>query len=124
MSENVTVKPTFYQRVTQFVTGGDERKTMRFHKKFIKDNDEQINLRKKQIDDASERKTEVMEKLKESLFKIDMDKIDTIDLTNDYVPVYRAAAISVLVEKKELEKKIKVWETEIAQFEQLNGLVK
>ena len=94
------------------------------HKKFIKDNDEQISLRKKKIEDAVERKGEVTEKLKESLFKVDMDKIDTIDLTNQYVPTYRAQAITVIKERKALEKEIKVWEVEIAQYEELNALVK
>ena len=62
--------------------------------------------------------------MRESLFKIDPIKIDTIDLTNDYVPIYRKEAIEILKERKALEKEITTYEAEIAQYEELNSLVK
>jgi hypothetical protein len=126
MSENAekAKKLSFYEKVQQWVTGGDKRKTERFHKKFIKDNDEQIELRQKKIDDAEERKLEINEKLKESLFKIDMTEIDTIDSTNAYIPKYRKSAIAILKERKDLQTEIDTWKAEQKQFEELNNLIK
>ena len=115
---------SFFQRVKKYITGGEERHVKRFHGKFLKDNEEQIAIRQKEIDDNEGRIEEINEQLQETLFKVDMDKISTIEGTNKYVPEYRNSAIEVLKKRKSLEDKNKKLKAEQDQFRELNKLVK
>lgn len=129
MSENRTIDPaaapsTFIEKIMDFLQGGNEGKLARFHKRYVKSNDEQISVREKEIEDISDKLEDLAETANEDMLNVDMGSIKDIESTNSYIEDYRRIQMANLEKKETFEKEIATKKKEIERFRKLNSLVK
>ena len=116
-------KQTFVSKVLDFIQGGDEAKVKRFHKKLVKSWNDQIKLRQDNIENYQEEIVDLKESLEESVYNVDVTRIQTTQDTTAYIEEYSQKLYKIEGEISEKEESITEAEEEIAGFQALIKLV-
>jgi hypothetical protein len=109
----------FIAKVLARLTGGDEAKVTRFQTKVVKSLTSQVNIRKAEIDDLTEKVADQEEKYQDVLVTVNVDAIKTTEGIDDYIPRYVSTLSSVKKQIKLYNDQIAAKEAEIAGFEEL-----
>lgn len=115
---------SFVQKVIDFVKGGDEGKVARFQKKLVKSWNDQIKIRKDEIENANEEISDLKESLEEAVLNVDLNRIQTTQDTANYIEEYSQKLHNIQDAISQKEEEITKAEGDIADFQALIGLVK
>ena len=124
MSKVMSKEDTFIAKVKAVLNLDDESKSRKFYNVTLKVWYKQIDIDKAEILDNEERIEEITdEKLYDSIYKLDMDKINNTDSRKSYVQEYQNGIIAVRDEIKELEEYNEQLKERIADFNYLISLI-
>lgn len=113
----------FVSSVLDYLKGGDKTKVKRFHKKLVKSWNDQIKLRKDNIETYQEEIEDLNESLNEAVYSVDLDAIQTTEGTASYIETYSSNLYRIQNKISEKEEAITAAEEDIANFEALIKLV-
>ena len=124
MSKVMSKEDTFIAKVKAVLNLDDESKSRKFYNVTLKVWYKQIDIDKAEILDNEERIEEITdEKLYDSIYKLDMNKINNTDSRKSYVQEYQNGIIAVRDEIKELEEYNEQLKERIADFNYLISLI-
>ena len=124
MSKVMSKEDTFIAKVKAVLNLDDESKSRKFYNVTLKVWYKQIDIDKAEILDNEERIEEITdEKLYDSIYKLDMDKINNTDSRKSYVQEYQNGIIAVRDEIKELEEYNEQLKERIVDFNYLISLI-
>ena len=124
MSKVMSKEDTFIAKVKAVLNLDDESKSRKFYNVTLKVWYKQIDIDKAEILDNEERIEEITdEKLYDSIYKLDMDKINNTDSRKSYVQEYQNGIIAVRDEIKELKEYNEQLKERIVDFNYLISLI-
>ena len=124
MSKVMSKEDTFIAKVKAVLNLDDESKSRKFYNVTLKVWYKQIDIDKAEILDNEERIEEITdEKLYDSIYKLDMNKINNTDSRKSYVQEYQNGIIAVRDEIKELKEYNEQLKERIADFNYLISLI-
>ena len=96
---------------------GDEGKLKRFHSKAIKHLNDQVRIRKTEIEELHEKGVDLQEEYAEAVLSVDFDRISTTDNAKNYASSYVSGLMAYEDRIQEIDDSVEVLEEEIAKFE-------
>lgn len=115
---------TFAKRVSAFLKLDDEGKISKFQKQTIKTWKEQIDIRKKNIDDLNDNKKELLEEVtEETVLNIDIEQMKSIETRKAYIGIYMAKLMNINEKIIYIDISLDRLEEEIKRFENMISLI-
>lgn len=109
----------FVKRIMNSLKGGDESKLTRFHKRVIKNINDQIRIRETLMEDLREVLSDMKEDYADSMLSVDFNAISTTDGAKHHASIY----INNLNSKKEkMDATLEEIETTALEVERLEEL--
>lgn len=114
--ENTTTEG-FVKRIMASLKGGDEGKLKRFHSKAIKHLNDQVRIRKTEIEELHEKGVDLQEEYAEAVLSVDFDRISTTDNAKNYASSYVSGLMGYEDRIQDIDDQVEALEEEIGKFE-------
>tara|TARA_R100001086_G_scaffold208436_1_gene124220 strand:- start:715 stop:1083 length:369 start_codon:yes stop_codon:yes gene_type:complete len=111
----------FVQKVLEHLKGGDEAKVNRFFKRVIKYLDDQVEIRKREIEDINDKFIDIRDRENDAIYNLDVEELKSVDTTKEYIKKYVDNIVEIKREITEEKEEIKIKEQEIVYFSELKA---